>query len=216
MFYKKRKISSDLNPFCYPNIEFNIGSNFCHFNKVPSKHRKVSFNLDLTKPLFRRGDFSSNEEKYEDFSENTNTTNSSQIKPKLARTQGIKKIKKDSTASKLEKRNSTPNIKDNMEANVQRNGFKSYARKSFKKIAFRRHCLNEPCGTVWLNARRPSIRAELNLLQLKSNMKFQLPVKRKTNSESGDEQNDSSNRKTNMFSSFLKLIFRKKSSSTEQ
>ena len=37
------------------------------------------------------------------------------------------------------------------------------ARKSFRKVTFRRAAAAESWGAVWLNARRPSIRAELKL-----------------------------------------------------
>jgi len=41
-------------------------------------------------------------------------------------------------------------------------------KKSFRKISFK----TEAFGTVWLNARRPSIKAELNLLKIKPNRNF--------------------------------------------
>ncbi len=41
-------------------------------------------------------------------------------------------------------------------------------KKSIRKISFK----TEAVGTVWLNARRPSIKAELNLLKIKPNRNF--------------------------------------------
>lgn len=47
----------------------------------------------------------------------------------------------------------------------------SSLRKSFRKVTFRRAggSASDSWGAVWLNARRPSIRGELKLLQFKKN-----------------------------------------------
>ena len=185
-------------------LKINLMSFVCLI-KVPSKHRRVSFNLDLTKPLFRRGDYSSNEENFGDT--RSNSCNSTNFKRNSTRTQSIK-IKKQDSGILFENRSSTSNINEQIEQTGHRSSFKSYARKSFKKMTFRRHNLNEPCGTVWLNARRPSIRAELNLLKIKTNLKSHLPMKRK----STDDEKKLSNRRSNIFTNFFKLFSRKKSS----
>ena len=49
----------------------------------------------------------------------------------------------------------------------ERGSFKLTAKKSFRKMTFRPK-LTEACGTVWLNARRPSIRSELKMLNAKT------------------------------------------------
>jgi hypothetical protein len=45
-------------------------------------------------------------------------------------------------------------------------------RKSFKKSIRKISFKTEAVGSVWLNARRPSIKAELNLLKIKQNRIF--------------------------------------------
>ncbi len=161
----------------------------------------------MTKPLFRRSDFSSNEENSGDNPRNS-CTNSTNFKRNSRGNHSIKMKKNDSIGFLNDNRSSVSVIHDQNEQTGHRNSFKSYARKSFKKMTFRRHNLNEPCGTVWLNARRPSIRAELNLLKMKTNLKHQLPMKRKSH----DDEKGLSSRKSNLFNSFLKLFSRKKSS----
>jgi hypothetical protein len=52
-----------------------------------------------------------------------------------------------------------------------RGSFKIAAKKSFRKMTFRPK-LVEACGTVWLNARRPSIRSELKMLNTKTDTNF--------------------------------------------
>ncbi|CAF0979821.1 unnamed protein product [Brachionus calyciflorus] len=122
---------------------------------IPSKHRRVSLNLDLTKPQFSR---------------QLCTQQSSDPFVINNQTHDIKKnhkITNDSNSFVTGNGNSSSNS-----IQVDREGsFKSTAKKSFRKMTFRKH-LTEACGTVWLNARRPSIRAELKLLQVKSNGKF--------------------------------------------
>ena len=124
---------------------------FLPIEMVPSKHRRISFNLDLTKPLFDN----------------------------------------DFDLNKMPTINSIDDISP-------RSSFKQYARKSIRKMTFKKNS-SEPCGTVWLNARRPSIRAELNLLQIKQSLKINLPKKNK---------NDQNN--NNLLTSFLSLFLCKK------
>lgn len=53
----------------------------------------------------------------------------------------------------------------------ERGSFKIAAKKSFRKMTFRPK-LVEACGTVMLNARRPSIRSELKMLNTKTDKSF--------------------------------------------
>jgi hypothetical protein len=116
---------------------------------VPSKHRRVSLNLDLTKPQFSKH-----------CEINESTSNSSaylNVRP-VNREGGTVRFKENSSNS--------------LKINCEREGsLRASAKKSFRKMTFRRH-ISEACGTVWLNARRPSIRAELKLLKIKSKGNF--------------------------------------------
>lgn len=134
---------------------------------IPSKHRRVSLNLDLTKPQFTRQNIIQ--------AANQQLANSQIDKEKETGctttycTKGSNKVYNDS--SSYVNGNGVSSTSNSL-MNVDREGsFKMTAKKSFRKMTFRRQ-LTEACGAVWLNARRPSIRAELKLLQVKSNGNF--------------------------------------------
>lgn len=53
------------------------------------------------------------------------------------------------------------------ECNFKRSGsFKQAARKSFRRIGLRKY--SEPCGAIMVNVRRPSIKTEMRMLELKT------------------------------------------------
>jgi small GTP-binding protein len=104
---------------------------------TPARHRRVSLNLDLTRPQFVR------------YSEPTVTS------PKV----GNKTNDAGSHSPNPGGGGGGPAL-----LGVEPHG---KSKRSFRKMTFRRQ-LSEACGAVWLNARRPSIRAELKLLQLKN------------------------------------------------
>jgi small GTP-binding protein len=108
---------------------------------TPARHRRVSLNLDLTKPQFVK--HSANE-------------------PQATAVGARGTINRQVSGT-----GSGASGGDNL-LGVERRGSQ---KKSFRKMTFRKQ-LNEACGAVWLNARRPSIRAELKLLQLKNTGNF--------------------------------------------
>lgn len=123
---------------------------------IPSKHRRVSLNLDLTKPQFSR--LLANQNSDPIIINNSGLTGKNGQKVPYEATSYVTGNGISSTSSGYPM--------------GERDGsFKQSAKKSFRKMTFRKQ-LTEACGTVWLNARRPSIRAELKLLQIKSNGKF--------------------------------------------
>ena len=114
---------------------------------IPSKHRRVSLNLDLTKPQFVGH---SSQQTVSSTKQKINEANSCLASTAGGACSGVSFGGKESAAD------------------VERQGSgKSSAKRSFRKMTFRKH-LTEAYGAVWLNARRPSIRAELKLLQLKN------------------------------------------------
>jgi len=116
---------------------------------VPSRHRRVSLNLDLTKPQFS---------KHSETNESTSNASTYLNVNPVSREGGTVRFKENSSNS--------------LRINPEREGsLKASAKKSFRKMTFRRH-ISEACGTVWLNARRPSIRAELKLLKIKTKGNF--------------------------------------------
>lgn len=125
---------------------------------IPSKHRRVSLNLDLTKPQFSKVLTSQNSD------------------PIIVNNPGFstkhgQKIQNEPTSYITGNGNSSTSSGHPL--GDREGSFKQTAKKSFRKMTFRKQ-LTEACGTVWLNARRPSIRAELKLLQVKSNGKFNM------------------------------------------
>jgi hypothetical protein len=181
---------------------------------IPSKHRKVSLNLDLTKPLFPKNS-KNDEENCNNNSDNNNNNSQRSIRSKNTSF----KRKKDSAGIQSENNsiNSTSNVSANDQTLQPKSSFKNYARKSLRKMTFRRH-LSEACGAVWLNARRPSIRAELNLLKIKTNLNIHLPMKKKntdgsitTSTTTNSTSKSNTNKKdSNLFGRFLKLFACKK------
>lgn len=121
---------------------------------IPSKHRRISLNLDLSKPQNGRCLQPLNGLADSAFTAFTNISGNPVKNNSL-------RFQKDS-----------PTNHSNHLSTVEREGsFKLQAKKSFRKMTFRRQ-LTEACGAVWINARRPSIKSELKLLQVKSNRNF--------------------------------------------
>ena len=125
---------------------------------LPSKHRRVSLNLDLTKPQFTKQSF---QPQMSNPSEGNGSSS-----PNGVMNEKLKYLNKDENLTLAGKKES--NFTKNSLCVESEGSFKVSAKKSFRKMTFRRP-LTEACGAVWLNARRPSIRAELKLLQLKTN-----------------------------------------------
>lgn len=122
---------------------------------IPSKHRRVSLNLDLTKPQFSR--YLANQNSDPIIANHNFTSKNGQRIP--------------NEATSYVTGNGISSTSSGYPMGERDGSFKQTAKKSFRKMTFRKQ-LTEACGTVWLNARRPSIRAELNLLKIKSNGKF--------------------------------------------
>lgn len=171
---------------------------------IPSKHRRVSLNLDLTKPQFTkqsiqhqcsspggpnsssanagaegRGSFKLGGKGSSFKRQNRSAQNNNNLT--IANTSGNSNSFSNLSATPSFGNSREPSAHNGETAstitfasntlNVEREGsFKMSAKKSFRKMTFRRQ-LTEAYGTVWLNARRPSIRAELKLLQVKTNGK---------------------------------------------
>ena len=140
---------------------FNLAS--LPIEMVPSRHRRVSLNLDLTKPQFG--------------------------KQALCATDSVSSEDKGSTIQNS--KNVSPKTGDSF-LGEREGSFKQTAKRSFRKMTFRPK-LVEACGTVWLNARRPSIRAELKLLQIKTNGNFIYHTSIGLNSNKGKETRFQSN-----------------------
>jgi hypothetical protein len=92
--------------------------------------------------------------------------------------------------------NSSPINKQSSVRIDRSDSLKETARKNFKRMTFRRQ-LSEACGTVWLNARRPSINAELKLLQVKSNNNASNTIKYNRNQNKNNNNNGISNKNNN-------------------
>jgi small GTP-binding protein len=123
---------------------------------TPSRHRRVNLNLDLTKPQFvHRPHY--------------NTQESAMTSPMA--------VNRINDATNHASSNSTGAGASNsggatlLGVERQGSGKSPAAKKSFRKMTFRKQ-LTEACGAVWLHARRPSIRAELKLLQFKNTGNF--------------------------------------------
>ena len=130
---------------------------------LPTRHRRVSLNLDLARPQFstkfRNSRFQS--EPNEPFA----LLNSDKESIPTKHSQTERKLMSDvnnegavSASAALGK-------------SSERGSFKITAKKSFRKMTFRPK-LVEACGTVWMNARRPSIRSELKMLNTKTDNNF--------------------------------------------
>lgn len=169
---------------------------------IPSKHHKVSVNLDLTKPLFSRmkQHFSSKAHVSSPIAKANNGNTPSHVSEIESNNEVPSRLsrKKRNSSKKYNSGNNNqatstatasttdPEITNNAvnsngslnESNghtfERSNSFKDVARRSFRRMTFRRQT-SEAYGAAWLNARRPSIRAELNLLQAKTTHNFQMP-----------------------------------------
>ncbi len=119
---------------------------------LPSKHRRLSFEASFDRPRNKTG--------YKGRLRNGQISN---------QTQAVNN--ESSSDTDLTYQNTNTYIKNTVSNNT--NGFNrpnNSFKKSFKKMAFRRQ-LGEACGKTIVNSRRPSIRAEMKLYEMKSDKK---------------------------------------------
>ncbi len=121
---------------------------------LPSKHRRLSFDTSFERPKTRAG--------YKVRLVNGQIAHQSQIVNNEAGS--------DTELNKPNQYNNNINNSSNNNANSPIEHSNNSFKKSFKKMAFRRQ-LGEACGKVLVNSRRPSIRSEMKLYEIKSDKK---------------------------------------------